>query len=135
MLLMLKNFLVELGLMNGAVAVGTVHDPCYKTIRDGPYVHGDGGDNKIQYAIVDFPESDITEKTDKFFPDLPRTCMHPHTNGGGEMRKKVLQCSRARASTQVLQGPVHPQESGNDCWACWQAIAIQVSNCTLTNRQ
>jgi hypothetical protein len=66
--MLLKNFLVELGLMNGSV--GTVIANCYKT-REGPYATG-GVDNKIQYSIVDFPESDIPEQ-DKFFDNFPRT--------------------------------------------------------------
>ena len=69
--MLLKNFLVEAGLMNGAV--GTVYDICYKT-ELGPYAQGEGVDNKIQYVIVDFPDSTIPE-SDKFFPDLPRTCI------------------------------------------------------------
>ena len=123
--------------MNGAVGTVHVHDPCYNKTRDGPYVHGDGEDNKNleQYAIVGFPESDIPE-TDKFFPvpDLPRTCMQTHinANGGGETRKKVLQCSSA--PTQVLQGPVHPQESGNDCWA-WKQFKCLTVHYPTDNRQ
>jgi len=72
--MLLKNFVVELGLMNGAV--GTVKHLCYMH-ANGPhpnqdeYDHGDY-DNQLQYAIVEFPDCQIPENS-KFFDDLPRT--------------------------------------------------------------
>ena len=66
--MLLKNFLVEYHLMNGSV--GTVTHLCYLHC-DGP---NHNSENDLQYAIVDFPQSTIPEE-DKFFPDLPRTCV------------------------------------------------------------
>ncbi len=89
-----KNFLVELGLMNGAVGTVHVHEiPVTRVEMAHMFmvmvkITRIRNSTQTQLSIVGgFPESDIPE-TDKFFcvPDLPRTCMHPHTNanGGGE---------------------------------------------------
>lgn len=74
--MLLKNFVVELGLMNGAV--GTVVDLCYKQCS-GPYPDADevehGSmfyDEALQYAVVDFPDCTIPEGS-KFFVNKPRT--------------------------------------------------------------
>jgi len=74
--MLLKNFVVELGLMNGAV--GTVVDLCYKQCN-GPYPDADevehGSmfyDEALQYAVVDFPDCTIPEGS-KFFVNKPRT--------------------------------------------------------------
>eukprot|EP00984_Skeletonema_dohrnii_P031047 scaffold23084_cov153-Skeletonema_dohrnii-CCMP3373.AAC.2 len=71
--MLLKNSVVELGLMNGAV--GKVVSLCYKH-ANGPYPDEDDDhrdyDDELQYAIVDFPECKIPEDS-KFFEGLPRT--------------------------------------------------------------
>jgi hypothetical protein len=72
--MLLKNFVVEQKLMNGAV--GEVKYLCYRH-QNGPYpdndeVNDEQHDSNLQYAIVDFPDSDIPEE-DKFFADLPST--------------------------------------------------------------
>ena len=74
--MLLKNFVVEQGLMNGAV--GEVKYLCYKH-QSGPHpdiheINDEEHDSNLQYVIVDFPESDIPDE-DKFFPDLPSTCV------------------------------------------------------------
>jgi hypothetical protein len=75
--MLLKNFVVEQGLMNGAV--GVVEHLCYKH-RNGPYpnndeLHGeDEYDRNLQYAIVNFPDSTIREES-KLLPNLPSTCV------------------------------------------------------------
>ena len=79
-MMLLKNFVVELGLMNGAV--GTVVDLCYKQCN-GPYPDADevehGSmfyDEALQYAVVDFPACTIPEGS-KFFADQPHTTYIP----------------------------------------------------------
>ena len=63
--MLLKNYVSELGLMNGAV--GTVKNVVYKS-KEGPREKG----SLPSYVIVDFPKSTIPND-DKFFPDKPRT--------------------------------------------------------------
>ena len=64
--MLLKNYVVELGLFNGAV--GTLKSLHFET-SEGPDAEELKG-----YAIVDFPKSTIPEN-DKLLPTMDRTCV------------------------------------------------------------
>eukprot|EP00957_Ditylum_brightwellii_P080253 6104439-Ditylum_brightwellii.AAC.1 len=63
--MLLKNYVAELGIVNGCV--NTVKKVVYRN-RDGPREPG----ALPVYAIINFPSIDIPEEK-KFFPDAPRT--------------------------------------------------------------
>ena len=65
--MLLKNYIVELGLVNGSI--GTVQNIIYKN-KQGPHQSG----SLPAYVIVNFPECQIPEN-DKCFENYPRSCV------------------------------------------------------------
>lgn len=144
MLLLLKNFLVEEGLMNGDGAVGTVHDNCDKT-EDGPYAHGEGGDNKIQYILQLTSLTQIYQSLTLTLTLTSSSLIYLHPASPYQQWRRDAKRSVAVAvcehPAQVLQGPVHPQEPRNDWTSKTETydarktyLEVVVSSCQLVQR-